>query len=117
MEKLQPQRYLITLSPRDARIIFRVRSKMIDLRAVCQYMHQDVLCRLCGSEEESVCHVLNVCKHVEREDSTITVDMIYNGGDDDETNKMVARRIRSFMEMVEEKGNLENPSSTQEHEL
>ena len=84
---------------------------MIDLRAVCHYMHKSITCRLCDAEEETIDHVLNCCEFVERGDRFIESRDIYNG--DDETVKDVVRRVKQFLRAVEEKDDVV-PSITNE---
>ena len=101
VERIRLQRYFRILAPHDARIFFRVRAKMIDLRAVTHYMHKSITCRLCDAEEETIAHVLNCCEYVDRGDRDIESHDIYNG--DDETVKDVVRRMKQFLQAVEEK--------------
>ncbi len=98
--KLHPEKYLISMKPQDARLLFRVRSRMIDLKAVCYYRYQDVTCRLCGDHDETMDHVLNRCKYTIHE-HIITMDNVYQS--DDNTNQEIVERIQSFLKKVSEK--------------
>ena len=82
--------------PHDARVMFAVRSKMVDLRGVRTYMYEDTSCRLCDGEAEDINHVLNFCSHVTRTEHTHTLkeDDIY--GVNIEKLKEVVKRINEF---------------------
>ena len=59
------QEYLSSMNANDARLLFRVKSNMIELRAVCHYRFNEVTCRLCRDKEDTVEHTLNKCKAIE----------------------------------------------------
>ena len=65
-ETLMPQSYLEFLRPADARLFFAIRSGTLDIKTMRKYNYKDgdVLCRLCGKEEETVEHIVNSCLHV-----------------------------------------------------
>jgi hypothetical protein len=110
VKKIQPQRYFKTLPPHDARIFFRVRSRMIDLRAVTHYMHERTICRLCNSADETIGHVLNACELMERSNHVIKTEDIYDDGDD-ATTRDVVQRMKQILRAVEEKDDI-SPSTT-----
>ena len=89
------------MQPQDARVLFRVRSRMINLRAVCHYMHEDITCRLCGGDEESLDHVLNSCRHIVQGGKNISTTNIYE--QDSSINKDIVERIKTFLKLVSEK--------------
>ena len=63
---LVPQSYLEFLRPADARLFFAIRSGTLDIKTTRKYNYDDgdVLCRLCGQDEETVEHIVNSCPDV-----------------------------------------------------
>ena len=62
--KIKVQEYMKKMTPHDARLLFAVRSRNIDLRGVRTYMYEDTSCRLCGCGVENIDHVINICIHI-----------------------------------------------------
>ena len=102
LQQIHTEKYLLEMQPADARLLFRVRSKMVKLRAVCHYMNDDTTCRLCGDHEETIHHVLNECRGIDRKDeSNITTTNIY--GNDVTTCKDTVERIKTFLKFASER--------------
>ena len=59
--ELEPQPYLRKLIPTYARIIFQIRTRVIDLKSIRKYQYEDTVCRLCGEPDENIEHVVNQC--------------------------------------------------------
>ena len=93
--ELRRQEYTYTLSPSFARHIFRIRTGTIDLRAVRYYMQgEDTLCRLCHEEDETIDHVVNNCRMINRK-RRIDIDST-----ECEVLREVAQLYSKFKEMV-----------------
>ena len=93
--ELRRQEYTHTLSPSFARHIFRIRTGTIDLRAVRYYMQgEDTLCRLCHEEDETIDHVVNNCRMINRK-RRIDIDST-----ECEVLREVAQLYSKFKEMV-----------------
>ena len=92
-KNLQTQDYFMYLKPADARLLFSVRCGTLDLKTLRKYNYEDadVLCRLCGKEEERVEHIVNKCVIVTR--TEIIREHI----------KIVVARIKMFLKLAEEK--------------
>ena len=73
---LQMQEYLKTLYPNQARIVFMCRSKMLDIKTHRTHKYHDTMCRSCGTEAETVNHIVNCGYPV---DEHIEVDMLEIG--------------------------------------
>ena len=58
-EELKLQPYLSKLYPSQSRIIFKMRSRTLDIKIHSTYKYTDQLCRRCGGEDETVEHILN----------------------------------------------------------
>ena len=63
--KFEQQEYFKYLSPQDARICFKVRSGVFDVKCNRSYMYDDTLCRICKCGEESILHIINECVAIE----------------------------------------------------
>ena len=82
------QPYFKTLSTSDSRLMFQIRSSMIDIKTCRAYKYDDNLCRLCKTEREDVDHILN-CPNIRRE----LVDKRYH---------VIVKRVQIFLHKVEE---------------
>ena len=92
------QTYITELSPAHARTIFSIRTGTIDLRTVRKYKYRDnIKCRLCESEDETVPHVVNKCPKIMRES-----ELDIHTDDCDQLRKMAERCI-SFFDLVKDK--------------
>ena len=99
--KIRCKEYMLRMTPQEARMFFKVRVNIVDLRAVRDYMYDEKVCRLCGQEKEDVNHVLNECEEVTRT-SRISDEDIHKEKDV-ETKKEVVRRVIEFQNKVKEK--------------
>ena len=96
---LIPQSYFEFLRPADARLFFAMRSGTLDIKTMRRYNYEDgdVLCRLCGKDEETLGHIVNNCQFVSRsyhmEDilSVVKEDVVE-----------VVSRVKQFNHLVEE---------------
>ena len=101
-KELEVQEYLSQLFPSQARIVFKWRSKTLDLKAHRTYKYSNTLCRVCKSSEETPEHVLN-CGMENKMDTII--DVLTMEKLDDYTKselKQMVLRISSFLEKVAE---------------
>ena len=57
--KLKPQSYLTALYPWQSKIVFRCRSKTLDIKTHQKYKFNDAICRWCNLEDETLCHIVN----------------------------------------------------------
>ena len=96
------QEYLTHLYPSQARLVFKWRSKTLDLKAHLTYKYSDMSCRICKSNDETPEHALN-CGVETVMDSKI--DVLSLDKFDDYTKselKQMVLRISSFLEKVVE---------------
>ena len=86
------------LKPADARLLFSVRSGTLDLKTLRKYNYEeaDVLCRLCGKEEETADHI--ICMMVTRTEIIYDVYSLER-----EHVEIVVARIKMFLKLAEEK--------------
>ena len=100
--ELKVQDYLSHLYPSQARLVFKWRSKTLDLKTHLTYKYSDMACRICKSDDETPEHVIN-CGVERVMDSKI--DVLSMDEFDDFTKselKQMILRISSFLEKVAE---------------
>ena len=94
---MRQQPYLTDLSPAQSRMIFRLRTNTIDLKAVRQYQYgEETMCRLCKSEEETATHVINSCPNVPRE---MEIPNVYTTNCDQ--LRQIAVRLSKFYDLID----------------
>ena len=62
--KLKPQDYLTKLFPWQSKLIFRCRSKTLDIKTHQTYKYSDKLCRWCNIWDEDLSHIINCGEEV-----------------------------------------------------
>ena len=63
-ERFSRQLYFSNLSPQKARIVFKIRAGVLDIKAFRRYKYSDTICRLCGDGEEDIDHIASKCKEI-----------------------------------------------------
>ena len=98
--KLGIRDYFLYLSPADARLLFSIRCGTLDLKMLRQYKYDDgdCLCRLCGKEEETVAHIVNICEMITR---TVIISDVYSVVRGDV--EAVVGRVKEFLDLAEKK--------------
>ena len=96
---LKLQEYLHSLSPCDARNVFKLRAGVLDIKSFRHYQYEDEVCRLCEGVNEDTHHILNVCRQVER---TYTKELD-PFTEESEDIKEIAKRVSDFLSKVKEK--------------
>ena len=99
-ESLKPQSYLESLRPADARLFFAMRSGTLDIKTMRKYNYDegDLQCRLCGTEEETLDHIVNVCCGISR--NCHVKDIL--SGQKEEIVEVVSR-VKEFKRLADEK--------------
>ena len=99
-KKLCLQNYFLYLRPADARLFFSIRCGTLDLKMLRRYQYDDgdCFCRLCGKEEETVLHIVNVCEMVTR---TVAVSDVFST--DRKDVEVVIARVKEFLNLAQEK--------------
>ena len=97
---LKPQHYLESLCPSDARLFFSMRTGTLDIKTMRKYNYEDgdVLCRLCGNEEETLDHIVNECPSISR---NCQVKDILSGQKEEIAD--VLSRVKEFNRLADEK--------------
>ena len=99
-ENLKPRGYLGQLYPKQAKAIFQARCKTLDIKEHRQYRYKDMVCRLCGKEDETLSHIVNCGS-----EHKVNVQIIHDVGEDtsyETTLKLItiSTRIVNFLEDV-----------------
>ena len=93
--KLMTRNYFDKLPTQDAKLYFKLRAEVYDLKAFREYKYDDTLCRLCSKETENLEHIINDCPEVPRASSEINVCT-----EDIEDIKTIIGRVRFFEDMI-----------------
>ena len=97
------KKYMRKLTRLDASIVFKARSRMLEVKENFKTKHKgEIKCRLCKEADETQKHILEECM-VLHEDETmkITYEDIYEDEDMDKL-KETARKIRQTIDKLEE---------------
>ena len=96
---MKPQEYLHKLYPKQAKAVFQARCQTLDIKEHRPYKYQDMLCRVCKTEEETLAHIVN-CGVAKEIDTKVLYD--FQERDYDETLKLinVATRIVNFLDNI-----------------
>ena len=94
--KLETQEYIKQMSPSEAKIIFKCRSRTLNIKEHMKYKFSDTSCRWCGVAEETLEHVTNCGKSEPIND----IDKILTKMDLKDL-KEVASRVKEFLANVE----------------
>ena len=98
---LKCQDYLLTMSPLDAQIIFRLRTRSVSCKGNMSSSHRaDMSCRLCGESDETQEHVVN-CPVIRGNKNYIGIDTVYDmdSADPDDIDELCSR-IRLFNDKI-----------------
>ena len=98
-KEIKMQKYMLYMSPEEARILFRVRSGMLDIKGWRRYKYDDLVCRCCNEDDEEIYHVINKCKSVTRE---YEIENIYTLNVN--IMKEIVKRITNFFMVMENEG-------------
>ena len=99
---LEMQGYLKELYPSQARIIFMIRTSSLDIKTHRRHIYKDIICRGCGIEEETVCHIVNCGLHVKDHISIDVLDEVTGSLSDSSKCllSIIVDRVNSFLEKV-----------------
>ena len=96
---LETQEYFDYLSPADARLLFSIRCRTLDIKTCRKYCYDtDTVCRLCESADETVEHIVNKCSEIDRPSTILNVDSLVRGDVEE-----IVRRVKVFVNLVGEK--------------
>ena len=97
-DELKTQEYLTKLCPSQSKLIFKCRSKTLNIKEHMQYKYRDNNhCRWCGVCDETLGHIINCGYEGEHMESA---ERIVYGTDVQEMSEL-ANRIEDFLERVE----------------
>ena len=96
-EKRSP--YIKTLTRNECSIIFRARTRMLDIKNNFRGKYTDNLCRACNTVNETQDHILNQCPIIHRDNNMkITNEDIFE--DNTASLKPVASKIQRIMHRI-----------------
>ena len=102
-EKLEMSKYLQKLNRHDASIIFKTRTRMLDVKENYKNKYKDQKCRLCKESDETQEHVLQYCPKIHQDTSLITRDYEIHSNSST-LNKRAALKINTIMDKIKAEG-------------
>ena len=95
----KPAQYMNKLNRYQASIIFKTRSRMLEVKNNYKNKYRDHKCRLCNIHEEDQMHVLQTCPELQNKGlETVTIMEIFN--EDAESLKKTAKKIDNIMQAI-----------------
>ena len=91
------QQYLQVLPPKLSKIVLQARSRTLDLKCHSSFMFEDVVCRLCGENEEDLPHVLDCGAKLP---IGIDVEGTLNSPSNPNSLRVIALRLQAFFESI-----------------
>ena len=96
-------KYLRELTRSETSSIFKGRSRMIQVKKNYKNMFKDLICRGCGSNNETQDHILNECKGIHKDDSTkVSVEMLFNNNLSTQELKIMANNLTKIENKIKE---------------
>ena len=98
-EPMQRPAYMNKLSREQISIIFKTRTRMIDVKNNFRSKYTDIICRGCGQDNETQEHVLETCTKIHpNDDHKVSIDEIFT----EDTNILTktAEKIREVMKKL-----------------
>ena len=96
-EKFVAQEYIKKLNPAMARVIFKCRSKTLNIKEHTMYNNNHQTCRWCGVTDETLEHVVNCGS----EEMIMNVDELLNEPVNNDSIETIARRVMHFLSRVD----------------
>ena len=95
-DSLNPQDYLNKMYPKQAKAIFQARSSTLDIKEHRPYRFNDLKCRLCHKEDETLQHIVNCGKN-----DVVDAKVVFDDGISNATCEelvVISLRIVNFLE-------------------
>jgi len=88
--------YMNKLSRLEVSLIFKTRTRMLEVKNNYRNMYINVICRGCGKEEETQQHILQECNGLHKtEETKVTKEDIFT--ENTETLKITAKKTKNIM--------------------
>ena len=104
-EFLERQQYLTKLPPKTSRLVFKIRTSMIDVKTNFKSKYaDDMVCRLCGLEEETFDHLFRCNKYKSKVKETLDdkFDTKWIYGSNIEQMELAAHTVEKILKIREE---------------
>ena len=95
-EEFRTQDYIKTMYPNMAKVIFRCRSKTLNIKDHTKFKNSDCICRWCGSDDETLEHIVNCGS----DRTVVDAEAVVNDLEGDQLEE-IARRVEMFLSRVE----------------
>ena len=96
----KPAGYIKQLTRKQASTIFRARTRMLQVKNNFRNAHEDLICRMCKNSPETQIHILQECKAIHKDPSTmIKNEEIFT--EDKTTLKIAAEKIANIQENLQ----------------
>ena len=96
-KEIRQERYMNLLTWEDARMIFKIRTRMTKIRKNYRNNYKCILCPRCNMEEESEKHLIETCTKIDRTDiQNINYEDVFKEETSAENLKKIARFIRKL---------------------
>ena len=97
----KPAQYITNMTRYQASIIFKAKTRMLDVKNNFRNKNHDNICRACSTQIETQDHVLNECTAIHR-DGTLKVTREDLNSDNMETLHQVCKKIEAIMTRLEQ---------------
>ena len=96
----QRAKYINELTRNKVSIIFRARTRMLQVKGNYKNGYKDLKCRACKKEIETQQHILEECQEIHQSTPKVTKEMIFNENTENLTK--TAEEIQRIMDKLEE---------------
>ncbi len=84
------------LNRKQTSIIFKARTKMLDIKNNFRNKYADLICRACGLKDETQEHVMNECQEIHKNNSgTVSLEDIFQ-----QDPKKLAKTLEKIIRIV-----------------
>ena len=93
---IKREKYIGELNWKDARTIFKIRTKMTKIAANFKGTSEELICKRCYAEEGSEKHLIDDCPLIERKYSSKFEDLLNNSASA-QNMREIAKLVREYM--------------------
>ena len=93
---IKRENYIGELNWKDARTIFKIRTRMTKIAANFKGTSDELICKRCYAEEDSEKHLIDECPMIERKHSSKLEDLLNNSASD-QNMREITMLVRKYM--------------------